>query len=105
MIIFDITKGTNTFGESMKHHYLKLIERELFRLWINQYSISVMELGKDKFLISDGKRGFTAKGHEIYKHIRKIPDKAGYSKFWEGMREIEKKGKVRPSKHKNTEKK
>ena len=83
----------------MRHHYLRLIEKELFRLWINQYSISVMEQGKDKFLISDGKRGFIAKGHEIYAHIRKIPDKAGYAKFWDGMKEIEKKGKVRPSKH------
>jgi hypothetical protein len=78
----------------MRNHYRHLIERELNRLWINQYSVAVIDLGKDKFYISDGKRGFKAKGHEIYRQIKKIPDKGGYSKFWLGMKELENKGKV-----------
>jgi len=82
----------------MKHHYLRLMEKELNRMWINQYSITILDQGKDNFLISDGKRGFYAKGHEAFKAMKKIPDKAGYSKFWEGMKQVEKKGKIRNKK-------
>jgi L-rhamnose mutarotase len=80
----------------MRHHYLRLLEKELKRLWINQYSILITEQGKDKFMFSDGKRGFIAKGHIAYAAMKKIPDKAGYQKFWEGMREVEKANKIRP---------
>ena len=78
----------------MRNHYLKLLEKELKRMWINQYSILVMPQGKDKFLISDGKRGFYTKGHVAYAAMKKIPDKAGYAKFWDGMKSVEKAGKV-----------
>jgi len=89
--IFDIRNvSTQLLEINLKHHYRRLLEKQLTRLWINQYSICVNELGKDKFYITDGKRGFQAKGHEIYKAIQKVPDKGGYAKFWIGMRELEK---------------
>lgn len=88
----------------MKNHYLRLMEKELNRMWINQYSILVYPQGKDKFLITDGKRGFIAKGHEVYKAMRKIPDKAGYAKFWEGMKHVERKGKITNKKDRKFEK-
>jgi uncharacterized protein YunC (DUF1805 family) len=82
----------------MRHHYLRLLERELQRMWINQYSVIVVELGKDKFLVSDGNRGFVSKGHKVYAAMKKLPDKAGYSKFWDGMRELEQITKDKASK-------
>ena len=81
--------------KGMRHHYLRLLEKELKRLWINQYSILIMEQGKDYFLFSDGKRGFIAKGHTAYAAMKKIHDKAGYAKFWDGMREVERAGKLK----------
>jgi hypothetical protein len=77
----------------MKKHYQRLLEKELKRLWINETAVLIISEGKDKFTVSDGKRFFSAKGHLIYKHIRRLPNRAGYEKFWYALKPLTHKGK------------
>jgi len=69
----------------MKNHYLRLIEKELDRLYVGSQNILVLKLGKDKFHLTDGKSSLYAKGHQIYALTKKLHDKAGVNKFWRAM--------------------
>ena len=72
----------------MRNHYRRLLERELDRLLINQETVLIVPLGKDKFIISDGRRSLRAKGHEIYRRTKKLQDRASYGKFWASMKDF-----------------
>jgi len=72
----------------MRNHYLRLLERELDRLFISQETVIIIGIGNDKFMISDGRRSFKAKGHEIYRKTKRLQDRASYSKFWAAMKDF-----------------
>jgi len=77
----------------LKRHYQRLLEKELKRLWINETAVVVISNGKDKFTISDGKRYLQAKGHLIYRCTKKLPNRAGYDKFWNALKPLQKRDK------------
>lgn len=72
----------------MRHHYRILLEKELDRLCISQETVIVLSLGKDKFIVTDGRRSFKSKGHLIYRKTRKLHDRAGYSRFWNAVKDF-----------------
>jgi hypothetical protein len=69
----------------LKRQYLFQIEKELDRLWCGHNHVLVIELGCDKFLLSDGKTNLRAKGFELIRVTKRLHDKAGIDKFWRAM--------------------
>jgi hypothetical protein len=69
----------------MKNHYLIVLEKEMARLWIGNQSIAVLKLGKDKFAIVDGPKSVRAKGFQLLRITKKLPDRAGADRFWRNM--------------------
>jgi hypothetical protein len=51
-------------------------------------TVCVLKLGKDKFTITDGRRFSKGKGHQFYKAIKTLPDKAGYERFWNALKKV-----------------
>ena len=74
----------------MKNHYLRLIEKELDRLWVGRNNVIVLPLGKDKFYLTSDKRQLRAKGHEVARILKKLPNKAGPEKFWKSLEKLSK---------------
>jgi len=72
----------------MKKYYLRLLEKELERLYISLETVLIHDLGKDKFMISDGRRTVYGKGHEIYRITKQLQDRASYGKFWAAMKQL-----------------
>jgi len=68
--------------------YEAKIIMELERLWINKTSVMILALGKDKFALSDGNRSLTAKGFILLRVLKRLPDKAGYSKLWNAFDKV-----------------
>ena len=69
--------------------YEAKIAMELERLWVNKTSILVLAHGKDKFSFSDGNRSIHGKGHILLRVLKRLPDKAGYSKLWDAFHSVE----------------
>lgn len=76
-----------------EHHkpsqYISKIEREFERLWVNKTSVLILSMGKDVYSLTDGNRGARAKGHILLRQLKKLPDKAGYSKLWDAFKNVE----------------
>jgi hypothetical protein len=66
----------------MRNQYLIDIEKELDRLWVGHQQVAVLKLGKDKFALADDKNSARAKGYQILRVTKRLPDRAGLDKFW-----------------------
>lgn len=62
---------------------------EFERLWINKTSVMILDLGKDKFSLTDGNRSVSGKGFRLLRILKRLPDKAGYSKLWNAFDNVE----------------
>lgn len=69
--------------------YQSKIEKEMERLRVSKTSILIIELGKDKFSLTDGNRSVTGRGSAIMRVLRGMPVGAGYGKFFESFKEAE----------------
>lgn len=69
--------------------YLAKLEREMERLRVSKTSILILELGKDKFSLSDGNRSVSGHGSKIMRVLKKMPSGAGYGKFFESFHNAE----------------
>lgn len=68
--------------------YEAKIAAELERVWVNKTSVLVLSLGKDKFSLTDGNRSITGKGFVLLRILKRLNDKAGYSKLWEAFHNV-----------------
>lgn len=75
----------NSWG-FMRNQYLIDIEKELDRLWVGHQQVAVLKLGKDKYALADGKNQVRAKGYQILRVTKKLPDRAGIDKFWNAVK-------------------
>jgi hypothetical protein len=62
------------------------IEKELDRLWVGHQQVAVVKLGKDKFALADGRLSVRAKGFQILRVTKKMPDRVGLDRFWKTMK-------------------
>lgn len=69
--------------------YQSKIEKEMERLRVSKTSILLIELGKDKFSLTDGNRSVKGRGSAIMRVLKKMPIGAGYSKFFEAFKDAE----------------
>ena len=65
------------------------LERELERLRISKTAVLILELGKDKFSLSDGNRSVQGHGAKLLRVLKKMPLGAGYSKFFDAFHNAE----------------
>lgn len=69
--------------------YQAKLEKELERLRVSKTSILILELGKDKFSLSDGNRAVSSHGSKLLRVLKKMPNGAGYGKFFEAFHNAE----------------
>ena len=69
----------------MKNQYVINLERQLDRLWVGSQHICVIKLGKDKFILSDGRKSVRAHGAKLMKALKPLRDRCGADKFWHAM--------------------
>lgn len=65
--------------------YQAKIEKELERLRVSKTSILLLDLGKDKFSLTDGNRSVTGRGSALMRVLKGMPVGSGYSKFFEAF--------------------
>jgi len=65
------------------------LETELNRLRISKTSVLIIDLGKDKFSLSDGNRSVNGRGFALMRVLKKIPTGSGYTKFFEAFNNAE----------------
>jgi hypothetical protein len=69
----------------MRGHYLHLIEKELGRLWVGKMNVLVVNNGKDKFTVAGENKSVYAKGHQISKLLKTLPDRSGEERMWKAL--------------------
>jgi hypothetical protein len=69
--------------------YSAKLEKELERLRVSKTSILILNLGKDKYSLSDGNRSVSGHGSRLMRVLKKMPVGAGYSKFFEAFHNAE----------------
>ncbi len=69
--------------------YQAKLEKELERLRVSKTSILILELGKDKFSLTDGNRSVTGRGSALMRVLRTIPVGSGYNRFFEHFNNAE----------------
>lgn len=69
--------------------YSAKLEKELDRLRISKTSVLIVNLGKDKYSLSDGNRSVSGHGSKLMRVLKRMPVGAGYSKFFESFKDAE----------------
>ena len=69
--------------------YQAKIEKELERLRVSKTSILVLELGKDKYSLTDGNRSVRGRGSDLLRVLKGMPVGSGYGKFFEAFHNAE----------------
>ena len=69
----------------MRNQYRINLERELERLWVNKTEVFILDLGKDKYSITDGTRSVRAKGPILLRIMKPLPDKARAVRMWDAL--------------------
>lgn len=76
------------FGARMRNQYLIDLEKQLDRLWVGKQQVLVLNLGKDKYILTDGARSVKGKGADLVRPIKKLRDRCGVDKFWGAMQPL-----------------